>query len=67
MHEIWTISTAHVPYTSCKTTQIWWLANMEYKHSKVWLLCLGVLLLLSCDVFVIVSAHPLSFLDKWFV
>ena len=23
----------------CKTTQIWWLVNMEYKHSKLWLLC----------------------------
>ena len=22
-----------------KTTPIWWLANMEYKHSKLWLLC----------------------------
>lgn len=23
----------------CKTIQMWWLANMEYKHSKTWLLC----------------------------
>ena len=28
----------------CKTTQIWWLANMNYKHSKSWLLsyCVGI-------------------------
>lgn len=22
-----------------KTTQIWWLVNMDYKHSKLWLFC----------------------------
>ena len=30
-----------------KSTQIWWLANMGFEHSKLWLL----LLLLSFDVF----------------
>ena len=24
---------------NCKTTQIWWLAKMEHKHSKLWWLC----------------------------
>ena len=32
--------------------------NMEYKHLKLWL---------SFDVFVPTSAHPLLFVDKWFV
>ena len=26
----------------CKTTKLWWLVNMEYKHSKLWLLCFVV-------------------------
>ena len=47
-----------------KTTQIWWLANMEYNTFKV---VVVVFLLLSFDVFVPTSAHPLVFLDKCFV
>ena len=42
-----------------KTTQIW---LMEYKHPKLWLLLL--ILLLSFDVFIPTSAHPLLLLDK---
>ena len=38
-----------------KTTQIWWLAYLEYMHSKLWLLCYCFAL----DVFVPTSAHPL--------
>ena len=49
-----------------KTTQIWWLANMKYKHSKLWLLCCCYC---SClfDVPIPASAHPFLYLDKWFV
>ena len=50
-----------------KTTQIWWLVDMEYKHSTLWLLYVMLLLLFSFDVFVPTSAHLLIFLNKWFV
>jgi hypothetical protein len=44
-----------------KTTQIWWLANMEYKHLKLWLLCVVVAMLLF-DVSIPTTVHPfLSF------
>ena len=42
-----------------KTTQIWWLANMEYEHSKLWLLCCCFWCVVWC--FVLTSAHPLFF------
>ena len=36
---------------------------MEYEDSQLWLL----FLLLSFDGFVPTNAHPLLFLDEWFV
>ena len=47
-----------------KTTQIWWLTNIEYKYSKSWSLC-HCFFLLSFDVSVLTSTHPLLFLGKW--
>ena len=40
--------------------QTWWLANMNYKHSKL-------LLLFVCLFVVLTNAHPLLFMKKWFV
>jgi hypothetical protein len=39
MHEFWTIPTANMTYTRSQNYTIWWLANIEYKHSTLWLLC----------------------------
>ena len=61
MHKFLTIPTANMMYTTLQTTQIWWLANLEYKHLKYWLL------LLLFDVFVPTNAHPLLFFNKSFV
>jgi hypothetical protein len=38
---IWTIPTGNVTYTRLQPTRTRWLANMKYKHSKLWLLGLG--------------------------
>jgi hypothetical protein len=60
----------------CKTTQMWWLANIECKELKWWLLCccVCVVVLLCCCfwcchlmLFVPITAYPLLFLDKWLV
>ena len=40
MYEFWTISNPpSVVQLDRKTTHIYWLANMEYKHLKLWLSC----------------------------
>jgi hypothetical protein len=63
MHDFWTIPTANMTYTRLQN-----YTNMVVgKHGiQIFEVVVGVLLLflLSLDVFVPTSAHPLLFLDE---
>ena len=62
MHEFWTISTANMAYTRSQT-----YTNMLVGEHGIQAFEDEVVMLLSIDVFVPTSAHPLLILDKWFV
>ena len=65
MHEVWTILTMKMTYTRSQnyTNMVVGDGIQTFEVVVVMLL----LLLLSFDVFVLTSAHPFLFLDKWFV
>ena len=65
MHEFWTIPTVNIWRTlDRKNVLIWWLADMEYKHSKLWLLLL-LLFLFLLNVLTPRVHIPSRFLDTW--
>ena len=66
MHEFWTIPTANMRYTRLQNYTNMVVGKHGIQTFKVVVVVL-LLLLLSFDVFVPTSAHPLLFLDKWFV
>ena len=67
-HEFWTIPTANMTYTSSQnyTNMVISEHGMEYKHSKLWLLCYCFC---CCHLMFLspTSAHPLFFVFKWIV
>ena len=65
MHEVWTILT-NLTYTRSQNYTNMVVGEHGIQTSKVVVVVL-LLLLLSFGVFVLISAHPLLFLDKWFV
>ena len=63
MHEFWIIPTANVMYTRSQKYTNMVVGERGIQSFKVVLL----LLLVSFNVFVPTRAHPLLFLNKWFV
>ena len=65
MHEIWTILTANMMYTRTQN-----YTNMVVGEHGIQIFEVAIvvflILLLSCDVFIPTSVHPLLFLDMWF-
>ena len=62
MHAFWTIPTANMTYTRLHN-----YTNMVGGEHGIHTFEVVVVVLLSFDVFVPKNAHPLLFLDKWFV
>ena len=67
MQERWTIPTANMTYIRLENyTNMVVGEHMEYKTFEVVVVVL-LFVMLWFDVFVHVGAHPLLFLDKWYV
>ena len=65
MHEFWTIPIANMTYMGSQN-----YTNMLVGEHGIqtfeFVIVVMLLLMLSFDVVVLTSAHPLSILDKWF-
>jgi len=66
MHKFWTILTADMTYTRSHNYTNMVVGKYGRQTLKVLVVVL-LLLLLSFDIFVPTSAHPLTCLNKWFV
>ena len=66
MHEFWRVSTANMTYTGLRnyTNMVGGKHGIQTFNIVVVVL---LLLMLLFDVFVFKNAHPLLFLNKWFV
>ena len=64
MHVFWTIPTSNMTYTRVQTYTNMVVGEFGIQIFEVVVVVL-LLLILSYDLFVPTSAHPLLFLDKW--
>ena len=67
MHEFWTISTINVTCTRFQNHTNMVIDKHGMQTSELVVVVLLLLLVSSFDIFVSTSAHPLLFLDEWFI
>ena len=66
MSDFWTIPTANTMYIGLRNYTYMMVGKYGIQTFKL-MVVEAKLLLLSFDAFVLASAHPLLFLDEWFV